>query len=139
MRGLIALALVLLSTAAGAEEWVVVRKPSDPGQTGLPSMLVDATGIAILENGIRRASVKIDFLAGGRHNHLFGPRVLTLMIVVRSYDCGKRMHHDESTEFHNSDGSVRTADMSNNPKWYRAPENKWADPTIDFVCGWKTN
>jgi hypothetical protein len=32
MRGLIALALVLLSTAAGAEEWVIVRKPTDPGQ-----------------------------------------------------------------------------------------------------------
>ena len=139
MRELVALALVLLSATARAEAWVVVRKPSDPGQAGLPSILVDTTSISILENGIRRARVKIDFLADGRHYDLSGPTVLTRMIVVRSYDCGKRMHHDESTEFHNSDGSLRTADMSNNPKWYPAPENKWAEPTIDFVCGWKTN
>jgi len=54
MQGLIALTLVLLSTAASAEEWIVVRKPSDPGQAGLPSMLVDAASIVILDTGIRR-------------------------------------------------------------------------------------
>ena len=137
MRGLIALALVLLSNAAGAEEWVIVRKPADPGQAGLPSILVDATSIAILENGIRRARVKIDFLADGRHYDLSGSTVLNLMIVVRSYDCGNRMHRDESTEFHDSDGSVRRIDSSNNPKWYPAPAVKAAEPTLDFVCDWK--
>jgi hypothetical protein len=139
MRGLIALALVLVSTAAGAEEWVIVRKPTDPGQAGLPSILVDSASIVVLNNGIRRASVKIDFLADGRQHDASGLASLAFTIVVKSYDCGKRMLHEESTEFHNSDGSVHTIDSSNSPKWYPAPEIKAADPTLDFVCGWKSN
>jgi len=59
MRELIALALVLVSTAAGAEDWAIVRKPTDPGQAGLPSILVDSASIVVLNNGIRRASVKM--------------------------------------------------------------------------------
>src|ERR1700722_2350569 len=117
MRGLIALALVLLSTAADAEEWVIVRKPTDPGQAGLPSIFVDSASIVVLNNGIRRASVKIDFLADGRQHHaLSGPALLAFVIVVKSYDCGKRVLHEDSTEFHISDGSVHTIDSSNNPK-----------------------
>lgn len=139
MRGLMVLALVLLSTAAGAEEWVIVRKPTDPGQAGLPSMLVDSASIVILSNGLRRARVKIDFLADGRQDDTSGSTFLAVMIVVKSYDCDKRMTHTESMEAHNTDGSVHTIDSSSNPKWYPAPENKWADPTIDFVCGWKPN
>jgi hypothetical protein len=140
MREMIALTLVLLSAAASAQEWVVVRKPSDPGQAGLPSILVDSASIVILDNGLRRARTKIDFLADGRqHPDPSGPTFLALLIVVKSYDCVKRMTRDDSTEFRNSDGAVHTADMSNSPKWYPAPENKWADPTIDFVCGWKAN
>ena len=95
MRGLIALALVLLSTAAGAEEWVIVRKPTDPGQAGLPSILVDSASIVVLNDGIRRASVKIDWLADGRKHDLSGPAFLASMIVVKSYDCGKRMRHED--------------------------------------------
>jgi hypothetical protein len=139
MRELIALTLVLLSAAASAEEWVVVRKPSDPGQAGLPSILVDSASVVILDSGLRRARTKIDFLADGRQHESSGPTVLITIISVVSYDCGKRMKHEESLEFHNGDGSLHTLDMSNNPKWYPAPENKWADPTIDFVCGWKPN
>ena len=138
MRGFIALAL-LLSSAAGAEEWVIVRKPTDPGQAGAPSILVDSASIVVLNNGIRRASVKIDFLADGRQHDPSGPTYVAFMIVVKSYDCGKRMPHEESTEFHYSDGSVHTIDSSNRPKWYPAPEIKAADPTLDFVCGWKIN
>jgi hypothetical protein len=137
MRGLVALALVLLSAAAGAEEWVIVRKPTDPGQKGLPSILVDSASIVVLSNGIRRASVKIDFLADGRQHDLSGLAFLTFMILVKSYDCGKRMRHEDSTELHTSDGSVHTADSSNSPTWYPAPEVKAADPTLDFVCEWK--
>jgi hypothetical protein len=137
MRELIAITLLLISNAAGAEEWVVVRKPSDPGQAGLPSILVDSTSIAILDDGIRRATVKIDFLANGRQHDPSGPTMLASIIVVKSYDCVKRMMHEESTEFHNIDGSVHTIDTSHDPKWYPAPEIKAADPTLDFVCGWK--
>jgi hypothetical protein len=139
MRELIALTLGLLSAAASAEEWVVVRKPSDPGQAGLPSILVDSASVVILDSGLRRARTKIDFLADGRQHESSGPTVLITIISVVSYDCGKRMKHEESLEFHNGDGSLHTLDMSNNPKWYPAPENKWADPTTDFVCGWKPN
>ena len=134
MRGLIALTLVLLSTAAAAQEWVIVRKPTDPGQAGLPSILVDTASIVVLNSGIRRASVKIDFLADGRQHDLSGPTFLAFLIVVKSYDCGKRLLHDDSTELHNSDGSFHTIDSSNWPKWYPAPAVKAADPTLDFVC-----
>ncbi|HEY2685058.1 MAG TPA: hypothetical protein VGI93_16180 [Steroidobacteraceae bacterium] len=137
MRLLIALALVLLSIAADAQEWVTVRKPTDPGQASLPSILVDSTSIVVLKNGIRRATTKIDFLADGRQHDLSGPAFLAYMTVVKSYDCGKRMLHEDSTEFHNSDGSTHTIDSSSNPKWYPAPEVKAADPTLDFVCEWK--
>jgi hypothetical protein len=139
MRVLISLTLALLSAAASAEEWVVVRKPSDPGQAGLPSIFVDSASIEILANGLRRARTKVDFLADGRHDDTSGSTFLAWMIVVKSYDCDKRMRHEESMEVHNSDGSAHTIDSSNNPKWYPAPENKWADPTVDFVCGWKAS
>jgi hypothetical protein len=137
MRGLIALTLVLLCTAARAEEWVVVRKPSDPGQAGTPAILVDSTSIQILDNGIRRARSKLDFLADGRKFETSGPKFVIAMIWVKSYDCEKQLTHEESMESRESDGSVRTHDLSRNPKWYPAPENRLADPTIDFVCGWK--
>jgi hypothetical protein len=137
MRKLIALTLVLLSAVAAAEEWVVVRKPSDPGQAGTPAILVDSTSIEILDNGIRRARGKFDFLADGRKSEASGPFFVTMMIWVKSYDCEKQMTREDSMESHGSDGSVHTLDLSNNPKWYPAPANKLADPTIDFVCGWK--
>lgn len=70
MRGLTALALLLLSTVAGAEEWVVVR---DPGQTGTPVILVDSTSIEILDNGIRRARHKTNFLGRRFEVEKFGP------------------------------------------------------------------
>lgn len=139
MRELIALTLVLLTTVANAEEWVVLRKPSDPGQAGTPAILVDSTSIKILDNGIRSARGKFDFLADGHKFEASDPSVLTMMIWVKSYDCKKQMTHEESMEFHNSDGSVHTIDVSNYPKWYPAPQNRLADPTIDFVCGWKSN
>jgi hypothetical protein len=73
MRGLTALALLPLSTVAGAEEWVVVRKPSDPGQAGTPVILVDSTSIEILDNGIRRARHKTNFLGRRFEVEKFGP------------------------------------------------------------------
>jgi hypothetical protein len=133
MRELIALTLVLLSTAASAEDWVVVRKPSDPGQAGTPAILVDSTSIRILESGIRRATVKFDFLADERK--VAGKSVIA-MIFVNSYNCEKQMTHEESMESLESDGSPSTHNLSSNAKWYPAPENRLADPTIDFVCGW---
>ena len=138
MRLLIALALVLLSTAADAEEWVSVRKRTDPGQAGLPSILVDSASIVMSDSGMRRARVKIDWLADGTQRDLSGPTFLAFMIVTKTYDCGKRMLRENSTEFHFSDGSVRTVDSSNDPGWHNAPEVKAADPTLDFVCAWKS-
>jgi hypothetical protein len=133
---LIALTLVLLSTAASAGEWVVLRKPSDPGQVGTPVILVDTTSIEILDNGIRRARHKTDFLGRRLEVEKFDPTVVSFMIFVTSYDCEKQMTHSESMESHQVDGSVHGLDLSKNPKWYPAPQNRAADPTIDFVCGW---
>jgi hypothetical protein len=137
MRELVALTLVLLSTAASAEEWVVVRKPTDPGQAGTPAILVDSTSIEILDNGIRRARGKFDFLADGRKFEASGPTFVTMMIWVKSYDCEKQMTREDSMESHDSDGSIHTLNLSNNAKWYPAPANRLADPTIEFVCRWK--
>jgi hypothetical protein len=136
MRGLIALALVLLSSAAGAEEWVVVRKPSVPGQAGTPVILVDSTSTEILGNGIRRARSKMDFLGPRLEVEKFDPAVVSFMITITSYNCERQMTHEESMESHQVDGTVRGY-LSRNPKWYPAPEIRAADPTIDFVCGWK--
>ncbi len=137
MRELIALTLVLISTAASAEEWVVVRKPSDPGQAGLPSILVDSTSIEILGTGIRRARVKTDFLGQRVNVEQFGPRTVSFIVWVNSYDCERQMTHEDSMESHLIDGSVLAHDFPKNTRWYPAPENRAADPTIDFVCGWK--
>ncbi len=137
MRELIALTLVLISTAASAEEWVVVRKPSDPGQAGLPSILVDSTSIEILGTGIRRARVKTDFLGQRVNVEQFGPRTVSFIVWVNSYDCERQMTHEDSMESHLIDGSVLAHDFPKNTRWYPAPENRAADPTIDFDCGWK--
>ena len=137
MRLLIALALALLSIAADVEVLVAVRRPADPGQAGLPSIFVDSASIVVLKKGIRRASVKIDWLADGRQRDLSGPTFLAIMTMVKTYDCARRMLYENSTELHFSDGSSRTFVSSTNPAWRPAPEIKAADPTLDFVCEWK--
>jgi hypothetical protein len=73
MRACIALTLMLQSSVASAEEWVVVRKPTYPGQFGMPSIFVDSASIQVLDTGARRATVKIDFLANGREHDLSAP------------------------------------------------------------------
>lgn len=137
MRELIGLTLVLLSTAASAEDWVVLRRTPDPGESAPAGILVDSTSIEILDTGIRRARHKTDFLGRRLELEKFGAGVLAFTITVTSYDCKKQMTHDESVEFHNADGTFHSLDQSENPKWYPAPDNGAADPTIDFVCGWK--
>jgi hypothetical protein len=137
VRVLMALTLMLLSTAANAEDWIVVRKPSDPGQAGTPVILVDASSIVVLDNGIRRARHKTDFLGRRLQVEKFAPNTVSFTIFVTSYDCEKQITHPESLESHQVDGSIRAIDLSKDPKWWPAPENRAADPTIDFVCGWK--
>jgi hypothetical protein len=56
------------------------------------------------------------------------------MILVKSYDCAKRLRHEDSTERILVDSTVLRADLSKDPRWYPAPENPAADPTLDFVC-----
>jgi len=137
MRELIAITLLLISNAASAEEWVFVRKPSDPGQAGTPAILVDSTSIEILATGIRRARSKTDFLAPRANVEKFGPRTVVFIIWVNSYDCEKQMTHEDSLESHLIDGSALAHDFPKDTRWYPAPANPAADPTIDFVCGWK--
>jgi hypothetical protein len=122
MRELTALTLVLLSTVTHAEEWIVLRKPSDPGQRGTPAILIDSKSIQILGGGIRRARVKFDFSADGRKFEASEPNAVTVMILVNLYDCEKQMRRGESMESHSNDGSVRIHDLSNSSKRDPAPE-----------------
>ena len=136
MRGLMLLTFALISTAAGAEEWVVLRPPPETGT--LPAgILVDSSSIEILDTGIRRARIKIDFLSRRLDTETFGPTAVSYMIFVEAYDCAKQMSAEESFESYQIDGSVRSMDTSKSPKWSPVPENRAADPTCDFVCGWK--
>jgi hypothetical protein len=136
MRTWVALTLVLLSGPVLAEDWVILRKPPETG-TAPAGIFVDATSIEILDTGIRRARVKIDFLSRRVDFEKFGPNAVSFMIVVKSYNCEKQLTHEESMESHQIDGSVQASDSSKDPKWYPAPQNRAADPTINFVCGWK--
>lgn len=83
MRELVALTLILLSSRAAAEEWIPVRKPSDPEQAGTPAVLVDLTSIEILESGIRRARGKFDWTAVGPKFDSSNPRSVVEMIWVK--------------------------------------------------------
>jgi hypothetical protein len=137
MREAFALTLVLLSTIATADEWVVLRRQPDPGESGPAGILVDSTSIEVLDTGIRRARHKSDFLGHRLELEKFAAGILAFAITVTSYDCKNQMTRDESVEFHNADGAFRSLDLSKNTKWYPAPENRTADPTIEFVCAWK--
>jgi hypothetical protein len=134
----IALTMVLLSGVAGAQEWVVVRKPSDPGQAGTPVILVDSTSIEILDHGIRRARMKVDWLNGRSDLESIGPEAVSYMIFVRFYDCDQQLVREESLESHLNGGSFHAPVFSNDPKWYTWPENRAADPAVYFLCGWKS-
>jgi hypothetical protein len=136
MRQLIAITLVLISNAVNAEQWVVLRE-SPEGGTSPPGMLVDSTSITILESGVRRARVKVDSLSRRTDRENLGPTAVSYMIFVNLYDCEKQLTRNESMEAHLNDGSSQAAVLSKDRKWYPAPENRAADPTFDFVCGWK--
>ena len=135
-RAWVALTLVLLSSAALAEEWIVLRKPPET-RTAPAGIFVDSSSIEILDGGIRRARVKIDFLSRRVDFEEFGPKAVSFTILVKSYNCEKQLTHEVSTESHQIDGSVQTSNSSKDPKWYPAPANRAADPTINFVCGWR--
>jgi hypothetical protein len=135
MRRLMALTLLLLSGIASADDWIVLRKLPGP-EDSLPGILIDSTSIEILDSGIRRARHKTDFIGGRLELEKLPPNAVSFTIFVTSYDCENQMTHPESMESHQVDGSVHHLDLSKNSKWYPAPKNRAADPTIDFVCAW---
>jgi hypothetical protein len=55
----IVLVLLVASSLARAEEWVVLRKPAEIGESAPAGISVDSASIEILESGIRRARVKV--------------------------------------------------------------------------------
>ena len=130
------LVLPIVWSAAGAEDWIVLRQPPQTRQSPA-GIFVDSTSIEILPSGIRRAKIKIDFLSRRVNAEKFGPTVLSFDILVKSYDCEKQLTNEESVELHRVDGSVQIFDPSKGTKWYPAPENRAADPTFDFVCSWR--
>jgi hypothetical protein len=138
MRGWIVLITVFLSSAALAEEWVVVRRSPETGEAAPAGILVDVTSIEVIDGGIRRARVKVDFLSRRLAFESFGPTVLNFDITTVLYDCDKQLKHEESMEQHWIDGSVHILDWSKDPKWYPVPvTHRAAIPDFDFVCGWK--
>jgi hypothetical protein len=137
MQGWIALTILLLSSAASAEEWVVIRRPPETGESAPAGILVDIASIEILNTGLRRARVKVDFLSRRLAFETFGPTVLNFNITRKTYDCDKQMDHEESIEEHWINGSVSVLDLSKQ-KWYPVPlSHRAAIPDFDFVCGWK--
>jgi hypothetical protein len=137
MQGWIALTILLLSSAASAEEWVVVRRPPESGESAPAGILVDIASIEILNTGLSRARVKVDFLSRRLAFETFGPRVLNFNIVAKTYDCDKQIDHEESIEEHWIDGSVSVLDLSKQA-WYSVPlSHRKAIPDFDFVCEWK--
>jgi hypothetical protein len=133
----VVLVLLVASGVAQAEDWVVLRKPAEIGESAPAGILVDSTSIEILETGIRRARVKIDFLSRRLGFEQFSPNTLSFTIWTTSYDCDRQMSREISMETHLVDGSVSTLGLSKNPRWYPAPENRAVDPSFDFVCGWR--
>jgi hypothetical protein len=136
MQKWLPLALLFLSSAAAADDWIVLRKLPGSGES-LPGILIDSTSIEVLNSGLRRARHKTDFLGRRLEVETFPPAAVSFTIFVTSYDCAKQMTHPESMESHQVDGSVHVLDLSKDLKWYPAPKNRAADPTIDFVCSWK--
>jgi hypothetical protein len=132
----IVLVLLVASSVVRAEDWVVLRKPAEIGESAPAGISVDSTSIEILGSGIRRAKVKVDFLSRRLGFEQFEGNPLSFTIWTVSYDCDKKVHQDVSMETHWFDGSVRTLDLSSS-RWYPNPQNPAADPSFDFVCGWK--
>jgi hypothetical protein len=137
VRNLIVLTLMLASSAANAQQWIVLRGTPAAGESAPAGILIDAASVEILSTGIRRATSKVDFLSRRLQTEYPPPTALSYMIVRKLYDCAKQLRHEDSYEFHLTDGSVNTIDRSSDPKWYPFPSNLAADPTIDFVCKWK--
>jgi hypothetical protein len=107
---------------------VVLRKPTEIGESAPAGISVDSTSIEILESGLRRAKVKVDFLSRRLGLEKFDVKALSFTIWSVSYDCAGLTRHDDLMENHWTDGSVQTLDLSKNPNWYPAPANKAADP-----------
>jgi hypothetical protein len=78
--------IVLVLVASGlarAEDWVVLRKPPETGESASAGILVDSMSIEILETGIRRAKVKVDFLSRRLGFEKFYPKDLSFTSLRR--------------------------------------------------------
>ena len=135
-RLFIVLGLVVASSGARAEDWVILRKPAEIGESAPAGISVDSASIEILETGMRRARVKLDFLSRRLGFEKLDPEAFSFTILTNSYDCDKKVSRNDSMETHWVDGSVHTLNLSSS-RWGQKPENPAVDPSFDFVCGWK--
>jgi hypothetical protein len=92
----VVLVLLLASSAAVAEEWVVLRKPAETGESAPAGISVDSTSIEILGSGLHRAKVKVDFLSRRLEFEKFDFKAQSFTIWSVSYDCDKHMSRDDS-------------------------------------------
>jgi len=122
--------LCLVTCAARADDWLLLRPH---GAGNLPAILIDTSSIVVLDSGLRRATTKTDFL-GSAHSENVAPNVLVSVRWIHTYDCAKRLIHEESNLATLGDGRLSRTDNSKNPKWYPRPNNPAAAPAFDFVC-----
>jgi hypothetical protein len=128
--------MLFLATGVGrAEEWVTVPDPDPqphwPGSA--PIVSVDVQSIELLDAGIRRARVKIDFSSLPQEPKVPISKSLALAVSVTLNNFRARTTRDEAFEAHLADGTVTYTKSKNPEVWLQAAR----DPARDFVCAWK--
>ncbi len=127
------LALLVVSIAAHAEDWVDIPKPQSQESSGGPKASVDSQSIEVLDSGLRRATVKLDFSSRPRDPTDTPATTLKLWILVTLYDCEKHASRVDSSQSILGDGTVKSTKATNSGTWLQT-EN---DPGREFVCAWK--
>jgi hypothetical protein len=133
MRHLKLLALFAMSSAAHAEEWVAIPDSQSQEPSSSPKASVDTQSIEVLDAGLRRATVKLDFSLRPRDPADTPASTLKLWILVTLYDCAKHASRVESSQSILGDGTVKSAKATNTETWLQTE----IDPGRDFVCAWK--
>ena len=122
-----------ISVAAHAAEWVAIPDPRSMDQSTGPKASVDTQSIEVLDSGLRRATVKLDFSARPSDPADPSASSLKLWILVTLYDCEKHASRVESSQSILVDGTVKSTKATNAGTWLQTE----VDSGRDFVCSWK--
>jgi hypothetical protein len=125
--------LFLATGVVRAEEWVTIPDPQPLWPGSAPMVSVDVQSIELLDPGIRRARVKVDFSSLPRDPKETMPKSLSVSVSIMLNDCRARSTRAEAFEHHLADGTVNYTKSRNPEVWIQAAY----DPARDFVCAWK--